>query len=182
MLELKIPEVDLFDQELQEFIGVIRPQTIRLEHSLVSLAKWESRWEKPFLQKEPMTMEETIHYIRCMTITQNVNPQVFGYVAKYHLHEIYGYMELPMTATTFSKDKEPWRGSREIVTAEIIYYWMTAFNIPFECQKWHLNRLLTLINVCNLKNKPPKKMSQRDILTRNHNLNQQRLKKLGTRG
>jgi hypothetical protein len=181
MLELHIPEVDLYDEKTEMFYN-IRGQKLRLEHSLVSLAKWESRWERPFLSKEPMTIEQITHYIKCMTISQNVESQVYSYLAKFYLNEIYAYMELPMTATTFSKQKEPWRGSTEIVTAEIIYFWMAHFNISIECQKWHLNRLITLINVCNLKSQSKKPMSKADILKRNHALNQQRLKKLGTTG
>lgn len=181
MLELKIPEVELYDDRIGEFF-TIRGQTIRLEHSLVSLAKWESRWEKPFLSKTPMTTKENVHYIKCMTITQNVHPIIFSHIAKYHLKEIFAYMELPMTATTFAKQKEPWKGVRKIVTAEVIYFWMTEFNIPFECQKWHLNRLLTLINVCNLERQPKGKMSAKALAKRNYALNEQRRKRLGTRG
>lgn len=180
MLELHIPEVELYDEKTEMFY-TIRGQTLKLEHSLVSLAKWESRWEKPFLSEQRMTFAENVHYIQCMTITQNVHPQVYTYLAKFHLNDIYKYMELPMTATTFSKNKEPWR-ARKIVTAEVIYYWMTAFNVPMECQKWHLNRLITLINVCNLESQPKKKMSLKELHKRNHALNQQRLKQLGTTG
>ena len=180
MLKLIIPEVELYDEKLEEF-SYIRGQTLTLEHSLVSLAKWESKWEKPFLTKEPMTTDQIIHYIGCMLITQNVNPILIKQVAKFHLKEIYTYMELPMTATTFRRSEARWV-QREIITAEIIYYWMTVFNIPIECQKWHLNRLLTLINVCNEKSKPKKKMSSAAILKRNHELNRSRLKALGTKG
>lgn len=180
MLELRIGKVEFYDEETGEFFN-IPGQTIKLEHSLVSLAKWESRWNKPFLSKKPMTGSETADYIRCMTITQNVNPFIFYHLAKHHLKEINDYIESRMTATTFKK-QAPWRGSGEIVTAEIIYYWMTVFNIPFECQKWHLNRLITLINVCNLKNQPKKKIPMSKALKSQHALNEARRKALGTRG
>lgn len=181
MLELRIASVELYDEKLEEFFTV-PGQTLKLEHSLVSLAKWESKWEKPFLSKNNMTLAEVTDYIRCMTITQNVDPFIFSYVARYHLDEVYKYMELPMTATTFSKNKEPWKGSSEVVTAEIIYYWMTVYNIPIDCQRWHLNRLLTFINVCNIKNQPKKKMPLKELHKRNYELNNKRLAELNTTG
>lgn len=180
MLELHLSEVDIWDEKIEVFY-TIRAQTLKLEHSLVSLAKWESKWEKPFLSEKKMSFPETVHYIQCMTITQNVDPYIYAYLARFHLDEIYKYMELSMTATTFSKNKEPWR-ARKIVTAEVIYYWMTELNVPIECQKWHLNRLITLINVCNLERQPKKNMSIKELHKRNHALNQQRLKQLGTKG
>lgn len=179
MLELIIPRVELYDEE--NGFSYIRGQTLRLEHSLVSLAKWESKWNRPFISRNSMTNEETLHYIKCMTITQNPDPILLKQIQKYHLRTIYEYMEEPMTATTFKEDHSPY-GTREVVTAEIIYYWMTAFNIPFSCEKWHLNRLLTLINVCNKKNQPKKKMSRGQILKQQHELNAARLKALGTTG
>ncbi len=156
-------------------------QTLKLEHSLVSLAKWESRWEKPFLSTNNMTNAEIIDYIRHMTITQNVNPLLYNYISQHAMNDVMDYIALPMTATFFSKKKEHIK-NREVVTAEIIYYWMIYFNIPFECQKWHLNRLLTLINVCNIKNQPKKKIPPNEWYAKQHALNQQRLKSLKTKG
>lgn len=180
MLTIKIPKGrELFDEVNNEFI-TSKAQTLQLEHSLVSLSKWESKWCKPFLTKDIKTHEESIDYIRCMTITQNVDPIVYRFITNEEMDQVNRYIEAPMTATTFSNNKESI--NREIITSEIIYYWMIALNIPFECQKWHLNRLITLINVCNIKNTPPKKMNKRDIMRRNRALNEARRKKLGTRG
>lgn len=179
MLKIVIPGIELYDEEKEEFITT-KPQTLHLEHSLVSLAKWESKWNKPFLTKENKTYEEIIDYIRCMTITQNVSEDTYRLLTRENIQQVIEYMELPMTATTFSNQKKTY--SRDVVTAEIIYYWMISLNIPFECQKWHLNRLLTLINVCNIKNQPKKKMSKRDILNRNKALNKARREALKTRG
>ena len=179
MLKIVIPGIELYDEEKEEFITT-KPQTLHLEHSLVSLAKWESKWNKPFLTKDNKTYEETIDYIRCMTITQNVSEDTYRLLTSENIQQINEYINLPMTATTFSNQKKT--PSKEIVTAEIIYYWMISLNIPFECQKWHLNRLLTLINVCNIKNQPKKKMSKRDILNRNKALNKARREALNTRG
>lgn len=180
MLQITIPGIELWD-ESREIFTRTKEQTLQLEHSLVSLSKWESKWGKAFLSKQEKTYEETIDYIKCMTITQNVDPNVYNHLSKSIIDKITEYIEAPMTATYFSKEQSS-GNSREQVTSELIYYWMIALNIPFECQKWHLNRLLTLIRVCNIKNQPPKKMSKRAIMSRNAALNAARRKQLNTRG
>ena len=178
MLLLTIPPIEMYNESTNEFI-YSKETTLTLEHSLVSLSKWESRWNKPFLSKEDKTIEETIDYIKCMTITQNVNPDVYNRLTNDNIKAINDYIEASMTATTFSDNGHP---SREIVTSELIYYWMISLNIPMECQKWHLNRLLTLIRVCNVKNTPPRKMSRREIMNRNAALNAARRKKYNSTG
>ena len=180
MLQITIPAVELWDERKQEFV-ITKEQTLQLEHSLVSISKWESKWCKPFLTKQEKTFEETLDYIKCMTITQNVDPEVYNYLTNENIKEINEYIEAPMTATYFSDEKTN-KTSREQVTAELIYYWMIALNIPFECQNWHLNRLLTLIKVCSIKNQPPKKISRKEIMSRNAALNAARRKQLNTRG
>lgn len=180
MLQITIPAQELWDSDKQEFIYTKR-QVLQLEHSLVSVSKWESKWRKTFLSKKEKTREETIDYIKCMTITQNVNPDVYEYLTEENMKEINDYISAPMTATWFSDDKTS-SANNEQVTSELIYYWMIALNIPFECQKWHLNRLLTLVRVCNIKNKPPKKMNRNELLSRNASLNAARRKQLGTKG
>lgn len=180
MLKITIPEDEYFDESTQSFVYV-KKETLQLEHSLVSISKWEAKWNKPFLSQDEKTLEETIDYIKCMTVTQNVRPSVYERLTNKNFEEINAYIEAPMTATTFSEDKTK-RASREIITSEIIYYWMIAHNIPSEYQKWHLNRLLTLIRVCNIKNAPPKKMSKRDTMRRNASLNAARRKRLNSRG
>ena len=179
MLEITIPERELFDEATCRFIYVSK-QTLRLEHSLVSLSKWESKWGKPFLSKEKKTLDETIDYIKCMTLTQNVDDSVYQYLGNDNINKINKYIESPMSATTFGPENS--RPNREIVTSELIYYWMIALNIPFECQKWHLNRLLTLVRICSIKNQPPKKMGKREIMSRNAALNAARRKQLNTKG
>ena len=178
MLLLTIPPIEMFNEKTSEFV-YSKETKISLEHSLVSLSKWESRWNKPFLSKDNKTLEETIDYIRCMTITQNVDPEVYFRLTDENINTINKYIESPMTATTFSDNGH---SSREIITSELIYYWMISLNIPMECQKWHLNRLLTLIRVCNIKNAPAKKMSRREIMNRNAALNAARRKQLNTKG
>ena len=180
MLELTIPRTDLWDERNQRFIPV-KEQKLRLEHSLVSLSKWESKWCKVFLSKEQKTYEETIDYIRCMTLTQNVDPLVYQCITNSHIDAVNTYIEAPMTASTVKEEKGG-PINRQQITSELIYYWMTAYHIPFECQKWHFNRLMTLIRVCEEKNKPPKKMSKKEIMARNNRLNDERRKKLGTKG
>ena len=180
MLQITIPAVEEWDEFKEEFVTT-KEQTLCLEHSLVSLSKWESKWCKPFLTNQEKTYEEQIDYIKYMTLTPNVDQEVYNFLTNDNMSEINKYIEAPMTATTFSKDR-PGKASHEIVTSELIYYWMIALNIPFECQKWHLNRLLTLIKVCNVKNTPPKKMSRRDILSRNAAINAARRNQLNTKG
>lgn len=179
MLRITIPQGELWDEKQETFIS-IKEQTLQLEHSLVSLSKWESKWHKPFLSQEEKTVEETIDYIRCMTITQNVKPEVYNFLTVENLKQINDYIDDPMTATTFSDGNQ--KPSREIITSEIIYHWMVSFNIPFECQKWHLNKLLAFIKVCCNKNLPSKKMSKSEIMQRNKALNEERKKRLNTNG
>lgn len=180
MLQITVPVIELWDESKGEFIK-IEETTLQMEHSLVSLSKWESNWCKPFLSKEEKTREETIDYIRCMTITPNVDPDIYNYLSDKNIEQINQYIAAPMTATYISEAKNG-RPSREQTTSELIYYWMITLNIPFECQHWHINRLLTLIRVCNIKNQPPKKMSRNEIATRNAALNAERRKKLNTKG
>lgn len=180
MLELVVPKSEQYDDDSGCFITT-KEQTLRLEHSLVSLSKWEAKWHKPYLSIKSKTVEEQIDYVRCMTLTQNVDPNVYTAITPQLLAVVKDYIEDSMTATTFSKEQRGRRG-REIVTAEIIYYWMISHQIPFECQKWHLNRLMTLINVCSAKTGPQKKMSQKDIFAQNRALNAARRKRGNTRG
>ena len=180
MLYITIPSCEMYDESTEEFVYA-KEQTLQLEHSLVSLSKWESKWCKPFLSKQDKTIEETIDYVRCMTVNQVSDPTVYSRLTIDNLNSINEYIGSPMTATTFSNTPKG-GSSGEQVTSELIYYWMIALNIPFECQKWHLNRLLTLIRVCEVKNQPPKKMSKREIMSRNAALNAARRKKLGTKG
>lgn len=179
MLEIKIPESESFDNEKQEFIK-LKEVTLQLEHSLISISKWESKWNKPFLDnKNEKTSEETLDYVKCMTINK-VDDSVYFRLTQADMNEISRYITASMTATTFLKTQKS--VSREVITNEIIYYWMISLNIPFECEKWHLNRLLTLIQVCSIKNSPKKKMSKAEIMARNRELNAQRKMHIGTKG
>lgn len=169
-----------WDPVKEEFIQA-KTITLQLEHSLVSLSKWESKWCKPFLMNSGLTDEESLDYIKCMTITKNVDPSVYLHLTKENVEAVIDYINAPMTATTFPKDPNG-KTNKEIVTAELVYYWMISYNIPFECQKWHLNRLLTLIRVCGVKNAPPKKMSKGEIMRNNAALNAARRAKLHSKG
>lgn len=181
MLTIVIPEAELFDTSTNEFIQV-KEQTLQLEHSLVSIQKWESRWKKSFLHTlNERSYEETIDYIRCMTITKNVNPLIYKNMGADTIEKVNEYINNSMTATTFNDEKQT--GNREIVTAELIYYWMVNFGIPFECKKWHLNQLLTLIKVCALKaDTSNKKMSKSEIMKQNREINSLRRKRLNSKG
>ena len=181
MLTIKVPiSPEGWDDEKQEFVEP-KSQILQLEHSLVSLSKWESKWQKPFYSKKDMSNEETLDYIKCMTLTKNVDPDVYNHLTQENIKTILEYIGNPMTATTFGKETNS-GNNREVITSELIYYWMIASNIPFECQKWHLNRLITLIRVCSVKNAPPKKRSKRDIMSRNAALNAARRKQFNSNG
>lgn len=181
MLRIIVPATEQWDAAKEEFVYPNREQILELEHSLVSLSKWESKWCKPFIDTKDKTFEENLDYIRCMTLNKNVDPTVYTRLTTDNVREINEYIESPMTATWFNENKKP-GGKKEVLTAEIIYYLMIAHRIPFECQKWHLNRLLTLIRVCNLKNEPPKKMSKAETMRSNAALNAARRKKYNTKG
>jgi len=184
MLQVIIPATERFDESTNTFVYT-KEQTLRLEHSLLSISKWESKWKKPFFSqaKEDKTVDETMDYIRCMTLNQNVDPAIYdpNVISGAVLKQIVDYLKDPMTATVITEDKGAARG-RQIVTSELIYYWMFSFNIPIECEKWHINRLMTLIRVCSIKNAPPKKMSKKSIYAQNSALNAARRKAHHSRG
>lgn len=182
MLTINIEGGRFFDNRTNMFI-VTDPVELQLEHSLISLSKWEAKWNKPFLDNKDKTPEQMLDYIRCMTMNKKkVDPKVYQLLTEENLMDIKNYIDSPMTATWFADDKKHRRPSREIITAEIIYYWMIAQNIPPEYQKWHLNRLLTLIRVCSIKNAPPKKMGKKDIARQNRSLNAARRASTHSRG
>ena len=179
-LKINIPGKEFFDPELNEFIET-KSMTLVLEHSLLSISKWEAKWHKPYLSKEEKTKEEVLDYIRCMSINSDVDIAVIRSLDSKTINKIIDYIKDPMTATTITKENK--KPSREIITNELIYYWMTALNIPFDpCQKWHLNRLLMFIEVCALKNQPPKKMPKGEIHRRNAALNAKRRAKYHNTG
>ena len=179
MLTILVPGQELFDEKTQTFTE-IPAKELRLEHSLVSLSKWESKWKKPFLSPTPKTREETVDYVRYMTITQNVDPMVYQILTPQNIYEINRYIDDPMTATTFKK--KPQKKGSQVITSEIIYYWMIELGIPESFQTWHLNRLLTLIRVCDEKSQPGKKMSKKDVMSQYRSINQARRRRTGTRG
>lgn len=184
MLTIIVPETEYFDEKTQTFES-IKETKLQLEHSLVSISKWESKWHKSFLSDDKKTQEEFRDYVKCMTITQNVNPVVYSVLTPKNLKEIADYMDNPMTATTISSFGDDKRNRRkDRVTSELIYYWMIAFNINFECQKWHLNRLLMLIQICKIKNDQSggKKMTRSQIINRNKMINEANKAKFNTRG
>lgn len=180
MLQIVVPAMEQWDEINEQFI-YSKEQVLQVEHSLVSLSKWESKWCKVFISKDDKTDEEMKDYIRCMTINQNVDPSVYSRLTRENINQITEYINRPMTATYFSNEQKG-RASGEQVTSELIYYWMIAYNIPSSYEKWHLNRLLTLIKICNIKNAPPKKTSKREIMKRNAALNAARRKQLNTNG
>lgn len=180
MLTLKIESRELFNDENQEFFWT-EPCTLMLEHSLISLSKWESKHQVPFLSTADKTARQTMDYIECMILNPDFPPGVIGLLSPEDFEKINAYIESPESATTFGKmPKTPGKG--ETITAELIYYWMVAFTIPFECERWHLNRLFALIRICNIKQQKPKKMSRQELSRQYHDLNERRKRELGTSG
>lgn len=180
MLEITIPGKEIFNEDDCSFITT-PGATIKLEHSLLSISKWEAKYKKSFLNTQDKSPTELFDYIKMMTVTPNVNPDVYTGLTEENVVEIKKYIEDPMTATTFSQQNQGPR-NHEIITNELVYCWMTQLSIPFSCEKWHISRLLTLINVCSIKNQPPKKMDQKSILRQNAALNKARRAKKGSRG
>lgn len=179
MLRIVVGGEEMYDEKTQTFTNR-NGTVVELEHSLVSLSKWESKFEKAFLGKGEKSPEEILAYIEAMVLNE-IPEGILSRLSETNIKEINDYIDAKMTATWFddTRDGPP---SREVITAELIYYWMISLQIPFECQTWHLNRLLTLIRVCNVKGSKPKKRSAQEILQRNRQLNAQRKAQLGTRG
>lgn len=181
MLTITVPGVESFDEEKNEFLTP-EDVTLELEHSLFSISKWESKWHLPFLATPDKTTEQTLDYVRMMVLTPDFDPTVFSRLTNENMDAVNDYIADPMTATTIRELPGQSRGSSEIITAEIVYYWMVSMNIPFECQHWHFNRLIMLVRVCNQKNQPAKKMSRREAAQQQRMLNRQRQAQYGTAG
>jgi len=179
MLSIIVPGEEVFNNDTQEF-NTQGDSILELEHSLVSLSKWESKFEKPFLGKAEKTAEEVMGYIKAMTLNE-VPEEIFLRLSEDNLKSINDYIEAKMTATWFHEAPGA-PASRDVITAELVYYWMITFGIPMECERWHLNRLFTLIRVCNIKQAKPTKMSRSEIASRNRELNARRRAQLGTTG
>lgn len=198
MFEITIPGEELWDARRAEFTST-KAVTLRLEYSLVSLSKWESKWHIPFfddsMEKTPEQMQD---FVRCMTVTQGVDPTVYARLTVENLNAIYRYMEDPMTATWFAGEGRPGEknqngtskrrarrrppGTGKVLTSEVLYSRMFQAGVPIECERWHLNRLMTLIRVCQEEQAPPRKMSRKDALRQRRELNAARMKKYGARG
>lgn len=170
MLRIKVPiSPEGWDEEKQEFVEP-EVRVLKLEHSLVSISKWESKYCRSFIDSKEMTYEETLFYVECMTLQEDIDPEIYSKLTRENVDEIRAYIYSPMTATKVREVKNG-RHSGESTTSELIYYWMIESGIPFECQHWHLNRLLTLIKVCSTKNTPNKKMSKGEIMRQNAAIN-----------
>lgn len=183
MLTIVVPGTEYWDEIQEEFV-YSDERTLELEHSLASISKWESEYCKPFFSKENKTHEETLFYIKCMTLTPNVESEVYDRLTNDNINKVNAYIEHSRTATWFGEEKSKKKaGSRnKQVTSELIYYWMTVYNIPSEYQYWHLNRLITLVRVCEAESNPPDKKSKRDIMSSNAARNAARRARTGSKG
>jgi hypothetical protein len=179
MLRLKVVTTEAYDEALGKFVEG-NYVVLELEHSLASVSKWESKWEIPFLHSDKKTNEQVLDYIRMMYSGAVFPEELVQHLTKQNYDDINDYINAKMTATTFREIKKP--ASKEIVTTELIYYWMISLGIPFECESWHLNKLLTLIKVCNIKNQKPTKMSRQEAVAQQRSLNAERRKAMGSKG
>jgi hypothetical protein len=179
MLQLKVATAEAYDEVEGQFTDA-EHYVLELEHSLLSLSKWEQQHEVPFLSTEKKTNEQVVDYIRMMFSGEVFPEDILPHLTKAHYENINAYINAKMTATTFREQRNP--PHREIVTSELIYYWMISLGIPFECETWHLNRLLTLIKVCNYKNQPKKKMTSAEAMSQQRDLNEQRRREMGSAG
>lgn len=180
MLQITIPGARFFDERTEEFL-TFKPTTLKLEHSLLSIHKWESKWHKSYLSAKEFTAEEFRDYVRCMCLDSSVPADTFLRLTRQNVIDIRAYMEDSMTATTFGKVGNT-KGPKQTITAELIYYWMVSYGIPFECAKWHINQLMTLIKICGIKNAPQKRGNKKDAAASMQALNRARRAKLGTSG
>jgi hypothetical protein len=180
---LRLQRCEKWDPIAEEFYYVGCKGVLVLEHSLVSISKWEKKYKKPYLSKKTLkniTDEEFMYYIKCMTVN-HPNPSIYESLTSSNLTEILQYCNDTNTATTIN-NKASSHGRQETMTSEVIYAYMVLLGIPFECQKWHINRLLTLISVVNIKQQKPQNMSKRSILSQNKSLNSARRKARGSKG
>ncbi len=183
MITITVPKGEVFDSENEIFWRVSKETTLQLEHSLISLQKWEARWHIPFLTKKPKTLEQTIDYVRCMCLTSNVKEDVFYCIPKSEMDRIADYIKDPMTATTITRRGPKGVAKKQkIVTAEVIYYWMIALNIPSEYKKWHLNQLLMLIQVINAEEAPKTKRKPHEVMNDYRAINEANKKRFNTKG
>lgn len=180
MLKIILQEEEYYNEETETF-ETVGGVDLELEHSLISLSKWESKFKKPFLSSDTKTPEEILYYIEAMIISPLCPSNVAEMLSQKNVDQINEYIESSESATTFGMMPER-KGIGEVITAELIYYWMVAFNIPFECEHWHLNRLFALVRICNIKNSPPKKMSRNEVSIRNRDLNAARRAQYNTNG
>lgn len=185
MFQVCIPEQHYeFLNEKDEFISVdVNETKFKIEHSLISIRKWEQKWHKPFLTEDDKTKEETMDYIRCMTITPNIDQNVYNWIPSDVFKNIMDYIQDPSTATWFNDKKiGAQKTKNEVVTAEIIYYWMISLSIPIELEKWHLNQLLTLIKVVSIKNDKDNKLDPKLASKQRVALNKARRAKYHSKG
>lgn len=185
MLTVSVPGKELYIEKTNEFVQV-KPAVLKLEHSLLSISEWEAIWHKPYMSTENKTADELLSYIKCMTVSKNVDNMIYMCLTQKNIDDIFDYISNPMTATTFSGHQEASANQKvgeKIITSELVYYWMVQAGIPFRpAETWHINRLMTLIKIYAIKNSPKKKMSAGEIIRQNKGLNAERRRMLNSKG
>lgn len=184
MLKIHIPAGEVWNSQ-EEIFETCKGYDLVLEHSLISISKWESKWHKAYLGPQEKTKEEIFDYIRCMIVTPGIPDNITKFITESNLREITDYMRNPMTATVFNsfEDNKPQAPSKDTMTSEYIYFLLSSYRIPFrDVEKWHLNRLLTLIRICSIKNEPPKKSNPKHLAKSRSSLNAARRARSGSKG
>lgn len=184
MIQLEIEGSEFFNETKQEFYYT-NPCVVMLEHSLLSVAKWESKWKKPFLSSrkdDVLTNAALYDYFRCMEVEPCIESMWPVSLSPSQYQKLLKYIDEEQTATKFYSYKKDKTLSRQTITSELIYYWMASLNIPFECERWHLSRLLTLIHIASVKGQTGKKMTQKETMQMYAELNEKRKRQYNTRG
>lgn len=181
MLELYVPPNEIYLEDKEEFF-YFKGGKLQLEHSLISIRKWEAKHHKPYLSTDK-TKEEILSYIKCMVLNREVDPIIYLFLTNEMIEKVAKYIEDPMTATWFNDSKiGASKRSNEVITAEIVYYWMISLHIPMEFERWHFNQLTTLIKVVSIKSSPPKKLTPQEAAEERARLNAERRAKFHTNG
>ena len=179
-----VPKSEVYDEENDIFYEIKNEVTLVMEHNLIAISRWESKFHKPYLTKDTKTNEEILYYLECMTITKGVESYVYRCIPKSELLRITEYINDPMTGTTVRESPYAKKqGKEEIQSAELLYYYMFKLGIPKECENWHLNRLMTLMKVYGAKDeKPDGKASRSELIARNRAINARNRSKYHSKG
>lgn len=159
---------ELFDEETNTFLHPVGKK-LHLEHSLLSISKWEAEWEIPFLNTDK-TSEQSLSYIKCCVLDDDFDELLLNTLSDKNILDFNAYLSKGMTAkkiidlrSSLSQKRKSRRpASQKALTSEDIYYSMIQFHVWKECEEWPLQRLLSLLQLCSLKSNSTGEMSKSD--------------------